>query len=137
MAFDPATGFLYVADVGQDLYEEVSVVPKGGNCGWAYYEGNHLASLLYPTQPTILQNPPPGLIFPIQEYPHSGTAGYTGNAVIGGRVYRGNRISQLYGAYVFSDNGSGNVWFLRYNGSTSTPFQRITGASGPSARSRS
>ena len=131
--FDPDTGFLYVADVGQDLYEEVDVMPKGGNGGWSYYEGLHLASLLYTNQPGILTNPPPGLIFPIQEYPHSGTAGYTGNAVIGGVVYRGNRISQLYGAYVFSDNGSGNVWILRYDGSNTVPFQQITLASGPSA----
>jgi len=132
-SFDLVTGWLYVGDVGQDLYEEVDVVPKGGNCGWAYYEGNHLASLLYPSQPTILTNPPPGLIFPIQEYPHSGTAGYTGNSVIGGVVYRGTRISQLYGAYVFADNGSGNVWMLRYDGSNTVPYQPITTAAGPSA----
>jgi len=131
--FDPATGWLYVGDVGQDLYEEVDVIPKGGNGGWSYYEGLHLASTLYPGQPGILANPPPGLIFPIQEYPHSGTAGYTGNSVIGGVVYRGSRISQLYGAYVFSDNGSGNVWFLRYDGSNTVPFQQITTGSGPSS----
>jgi uncharacterized repeat protein (TIGR03806 family) len=133
MSFDPATGRLYVGDVGQDLYEEVDVVPKGGNCGWAYYEGFHLAAPLYPTQTTLLTNPPPGLIFPIQEYPHSGVANYQGNSVIGGVVYRGRRISQLYGAYVFADNGSGNVWMLGYNGTNTVPFQRITGASGPSA----
>jgi len=132
-SFDPLTGFLYVGDVGQDLYEEVDVVPKGGNCGWAYYEGTHLAAPLYPSQNTLLTNPPPGLIFPLQDYPHSGTAGYTGNAVIGGVVYRGNRISQLYGAYVFTDNGSGNVWMLRYDGSNTVPFQPITTAAGPSA----
>jgi uncharacterized repeat protein (TIGR03806 family) len=131
--FDPATGFLYVGDVGQDLYEEVDVMPKGGNGGWSYYEGLHLASTLYPGQPGILTNPPPGLIFPIQEYPHSGSANYIGNAVIGGVVYRGSRISQLYGAYVFSDNGSGNVWILRYDGSNTVPFQQITGGSGPSS----
>jgi uncharacterized repeat protein (TIGR03806 family) len=135
MSFDPVAGTLYVGDVGQDLYEEVDVVTNGGNCGWAYYEGNHLASTLYPSQPTILTNPPPGLIFPIQEYPHNGgTAGYTGNAVIGGIVYRGNRISQLYGYYVFSDNGSGSVWALRYDGSNTVPFQfLVTASGGPSA----
>jgi glucose/arabinose dehydrogenase len=132
-SFDLATGFLYVGDVGQDLYEEVDVMPKGGNGGWSYYEGLHLASTLYPGQPGILTNPPPGLIFPIQEYPHSGTAGYTGNSVIGGVVYRGSRISQLYGAYVFSDNGSGNVWILRYDRSNTVPFQEITTGSGPSS----
>jgi uncharacterized repeat protein (TIGR03806 family) len=135
--FDPVTGFLYVGDVGQDDYEEVDVMPKGGNGGWPYYEGLHVASLLYSGQPGIFttNNAPPGLIFPIQEYPHTGSANlanYIGNAVIGGVVYRGNRITQLYGAYVFTDNGSGNVWILRYDGSNTVPFQQITTCSGPS-----
>jgi uncharacterized repeat protein (TIGR03806 family) len=129
-SFDSGTGFLYVGDVGQDLYEEVDVVTNGANCGWAYYEGLHLAKLLYPSQSTILTNPPPGLVFPIQEIPHSGTANYTGNSVIGGVVYRGNRISQLFGAYVFSDNGSGSVWMLRYAGTNTAPFQYLATASG-------
>jgi glucose/arabinose dehydrogenase/mono/diheme cytochrome c family protein len=133
MSFDPATGFLYVGDVGQDLYEEVDVIAKGGNYGWAYYEGTHLAKSLYPNQGTLLTNPPAGLIPPIQEYSHSGNASYIGNAVIGGVVYRGQRISQLYGAYVFSDNGSGNVWALRYDGTNTVPFKRLTGAAGPAA----
>src|ERR1043166_9103719 len=89
--------FLYVGDVGQDKYEEVHVVTNGANCGWAYYEGLHDAHVAYPGESTILTNPPPGLVFPIQEYPHSGAQNYQGNAVIGGVVYRGNRISQLYG----------------------------------------
>ncbi|MDR3456313.1 MAG: PQQ-dependent sugar dehydrogenase [Verrucomicrobiae bacterium] len=132
-SIDPVTGFIYVGDVGQDLYEEVDVITNGANCGWAYYEGLHLAAPLYPSQNTLLTNPPPGLVFPIQEYPHSGTAGYTGNAVIGGLVYRGNRITQLYGAYVFTDNGSGNVWMLRYDGNNTIPFQLITSAASPTA----
>jgi glucose/arabinose dehydrogenase len=134
-SIDPGTGFIYVGDVGQDLYEEVDVITNGANCGWAYYEGTHLARPLYPSQSTILTNPPAGLTFPIQDYPHSGTVNYTGNAVIGGVVYRGNRISQLYGAYVFSDNGSGSVWMLRYDGSNTVPFQYLASApaGGPSA----
>jgi mono/diheme cytochrome c family protein len=53
--------------------------------------------------------------------------------VIGGVVYRGHRISQLYGAYVFGDNGSGNLWSLRYDGTHTVPFQRIASAGGPAA----
>ena len=132
-SIDPLTGFIYVGDVGQDINEEVDVITNGANCGWAWYEGLHLAQPLYPGQPGILTNPPAGLVFPIQEYPHSGTAAYIGNAVIGGVVYRGNRITQLYGAYVFTDNGSGNVWMLRYDGQNTVPFQQITTASSPSA----
>ncbi len=130
-SFDDATGWMYVGDVGQDNYEEVDVVTNGANCGWAYYEGVHLAKSLY-SQSTILTNPPAGLVFPIQEYAHgSGTS--QGNSVIGGVVYRGNRITQLYGAYIFSDYNSGNVWMLRYDGSNTVPFQRIAGASSPAA----
>ncbi|MEI9962781.1 MAG: PQQ-dependent sugar dehydrogenase [Limisphaerales bacterium] len=127
MSFDSTAGFLYVGDVGQNTYEEIDVIVKGGNYGWVYREGTHPG---YRTSEI-----PAGFtsIDPIQDYPHSGTSGYTGNAVIGGVVYRGNRISQLYGAYVFSDNGSGNVWMLRYDGTNATPFQRIASAAGPSA----
>jgi uncharacterized repeat protein (TIGR03806 family) len=134
MSFDPATGRIYLGDVGQDRYEEVDIITKGGNYGWAYYEGDHLASALYPGNPTILLNPPPGLTFPIQEYAHSGNANFIGNSVIGGVVYRGTRISQLYGAYIFADNGSaGNVWMLRHDGSNTVPFQRLLSASGPTS----
>jgi len=135
MSFDPATGFLYVADVGQDLYEEVSVITNGANAGWAYYEGKQLAKPLYPSRSTILTNPPPGLTFPIQDYAH-GSGTFQGNSISGGIVYRGSRISQLYGAYVFGDYTSGNIWMLRYDGSNTVPFQRITGANGPVAFGR-
>jgi len=131
-SFDSVAGTLYVGDVGQDLYEEVDVVTNGANCGWAYFEANHAASNLY-GQFSILIGPPPNLVFPIEEHPHSGTSGFTGNAVIGGTVYRGSRLSQLYGAYVFTDNGSGNVWSLRYDGTNGTQWTRLTGCSSPSA----
>ncbi|MBE0542149.1 MAG: PQQ-dependent sugar dehydrogenase [Verrucomicrobia bacterium] len=132
MSFDPATGFLYVADVGQNLYEEVSVITNGAHAGWPYYEGNLLARSLYPDRPNLYTNPPPGLTFPVQAYGH-GSGPLQGNSVSGGIVYRGDRISQLYGAYVFGDYTSGNIWFLRYDGTNTVPFQRITGASGPVA----
>ena len=135
MSFDPATGFLYVADVGQNLWEEVSIITNGANAGWSYYEGKQLAKPLYPSEPNIFANPPPGLTLPIQDYAHgSGTS--QGNSISGGIVYRGSRISQLYGAYVFGDYTSGNIWFLRYNGSNTVPFQRIAGANGPVAFGR-
>jgi len=132
-SIDPATGMIYVGDVGQDQYEEVDIITKGANCGWAYYEGLHLAQPLYPSQSTILTGPPAGLNFPITEIPHSGTANFTGNSVIGGVVYRGNRITQLYGAYIFTDNGSGTVWMLRQNGTNVVPYIPITSAQSPAA----
>src|ERR1051325_1600848 len=124
-SFDPVTGFLYCGDVGQDTGEEVDIVTKGGNYGWAYLEGTHPG---YRTSNTVVGP----FIPPIQEY-HHGTASNQGNAVIGGLVYRGNRFSQLAGSYVFGDNTSGNVWILRYDGTNTVPFQRITTRSGLSA----
>ncbi|HUR45069.1 MAG TPA: PQQ-dependent sugar dehydrogenase [Candidatus Saccharimonadales bacterium] len=123
-SFDPATGFLYCGDVGQDAWEEVDIIKKGGNYGWAYFEGTHTGFKSgIPAEP---------LIPPIQEYAH-GSGPAQGNAVIGGVVYRGNRFSRLFGAYVFGDNTSGNVWQLRYDGTNTVPFQRIAGLPGLSA----
>lgn len=126
MSFDRVTGFLYVGDVGQDTWEEVDVVVKGGNYGWVYREGAHPG---YRTTEA-----PAGFtsIDPIQDY-HHGSATNQGNSVTGGVVYRGQRLSQLYGAYVFADYVSGNVWALRYDGTNIIPFQRLTGTSNPSA----
>jgi len=113
-SFDPATGRLYCGDVGQDTYEEVDIIVKGGNYGWSYREGLHAGP----------RTPPPGFTFidPIQEHRH-GSAINQGNSVTGGVVYRGNRITQLFGAYVFADYVSGNIWALRDDGTNIASFQ--------------
>jgi len=126
MSFDSATGLLYVGDVGQDTWEEVDVIVKGGNYGWVYREGAH---------PGYRTNEAPAgfsSIDPIQDYRHGGATNQ-GNSVTGGVVYRGQRLSQLYGWYVFGDYTSGNIWALRHDGVTTIPFRRLTGASGPVA----
>ena len=113
MSFDRATGDLYIADVGQDRYEEVDVVTNGGNYGWAYYEATNLAAQLYPGQPTLLSDPPPGLAFPLWFYPHTSVGGsdpqLNGNSISGGVVYHGNQLPELSGAYVFGDFESANL----------------------------
>ncbi len=131
-SFDPLTGVIYLGDVGQDRYEEVDIITKGGNYGWSYREGLHVANKADGVTPCRTKTPGEPLIAPIAEYSHgSGTP--QGNAVIGGVVYRGTRMSQLVGTYVFGDNVSGNIWTLRYDGTNATPFQRITGRNGLSA----
>jgi glucose/arabinose dehydrogenase len=109
-SFDPVTGLLYLADVGQGAREEVDVIYKGGNYGWAYREGLIAG-------PKAAQAPPGFThIDPVQDYPRS-----EGFSVTGGVVYRGSRIPALYGAYIFADYGSGRVWQMRYEtNSTST-----------------
>ncbi len=113
--FDPATGFLYCADVGQNAYEEINIIVKGGNYGWAYREGLHLGPK---TAPTNFVSIPP-----IQEYTH-GNATNQGYVVIGGLVYHG-ADARLAGNYVFADYQSGNIWQLHYDGTNTIPFQYL------------
>ena len=124
-SFDPATGFLYCGDVGQNTWEEVDVVTKGGNYGWAYREGLHAG---YRATNSVVGP----LIDPIQEYQH-GTGTTQGNSITGGVVYRGARFPLLHGWYVFADYASGNIWRLRYDGTNTVPFERIAGRGGLSA----
>ena len=120
-SWDRLTHALYVADVGQDAWEEVSVVPSAGgagtNFGWSYCEGTH--DMRNPT--THMLNYPGGCASlaggtaPIVEYPHSGgLMQASGSAsVVGGYVYRGAAIPALRGAYFFADTESSRFAVLR------------------------
>ena len=101
-SFDRSSGRLFVADVGQDSFEEIDIVTKGGNYGWNVMEGDHCF------------NPPSGcntagLNLPIVEIPHP-----EGEAVIGGFVYRGTALAGMQGRYVFGDL-NGQIWTLTEN----------------------
>ena len=100
-SFDRGTRRLFAGDVGQDDWEEVDIVTRGGNYGWNTMEGKHCYP---PGQPTCDQT---GLTLPIVEYSHS-----EGVAVIGGYVYRGASIPGLNGLYVFGDL-NGKIWALK------------------------
>lgn len=103
MSFDLETGELWVGDVGQLLWEEVDKVVAGGNYGWRCREGAHD---FRPDDPECAGQT---LIDPEFEYDHS-----DGNcAVTGGYVYRGSRVPELYGSYIFGDSCSGNIWAVR------------------------
>ena len=96
---------LFVADVGQNRFEEVSIVEKGGNYGWNVREGTHCFSTESPSTPpescpTSTSDGQP-LIDPIIEYSHGGDIG--GVAVVGGYRYTGSAIPGLEAAYVFAD----------------------------------
>lgn len=102
-SFDQQTGDLYIADVGEKLYEEVDFQPansKGGeNYGWNLYESNH----------SYKGGDQNGLVFPIAEYEH-----LTGGcAIIGGYVYRGKTLPALVGTYIYGDYCRGTMWSLR------------------------
>jgi uncharacterized repeat protein (TIGR03806 family) len=104
-SFDRASGELWVGDVGQDVWEEVDKVKRGGNYGWHIRE----AANCYPPSTTTCQTA--GLIDPIVQYKHGGT----GYCVIGGYVYHGSAIPSLVGQYVFADEVSGNIWRIVYD----------------------
>jgi glucose/arabinose dehydrogenase len=118
-SFDPMTGILYCGDVGQDQYEEVDIITKGGNYGWATWEGTNTPPSGVSTngQPIPL-NP----IFPIYTYAHASLGG-PGNCIIGGVVYRSSRFPNLYGSYIFGDYVSGAFWRMNYNGTNITTPQ--------------
>jgi len=92
------TGELWVADVGQNLWEEVDVVTRGGNYGWRCREGAHDFD-------TSVNCGGKTFINPVAEYDHS-----LGNSITGGYVYRGTQNTSLVGRYLFADFGSGRIW---------------------------
>ena len=105
-AFDRETGLLYIADVGQNAWEEIDVVPSaspGLNFGWNIMEGNHC----YPGGACSSA----GLVAPALEYSHA-----EGCSVTGGFVYRGRAIPELAGHYFYADYCSGWVRSFRYAG---------------------
>jgi glucose/arabinose dehydrogenase len=99
--FDRQTGDLYIGDVGQDKWEEIDYLPAGSpagtNFGWNYLEGTHPYS--QKTPPADLQLAPP-----IVEYRHSEDC-----SVTGGVVYRGSRLPEWNGLYLFGDYCTGNI----------------------------
>ena len=96
-------GRLWCADVGQDLYEEINWIEKGGNYGWSYREGAHAFALRTDTPPEGTK-----LIDPVFEYNHG-----EGLSVTGGIIYRGEKRPELKGAYIYGDFVIGKIWALR------------------------
>lgn len=106
MAFDSATGALWVGDVGQGDVEEVDIVTRGGNYGWNRLEGRDCYS---PPSGCSTQ----GTTLPVASYRHD-----RGCSITGGVVYRGSAIPELRGHYLYGDFCSGRIWALPADGGT-------------------
>ena len=108
-SFDRTTSDLYIADVGQNTYEEIDFQaasdPGGENYGWRIMEGLHCFS----PQAGCDQS---GLTMPIAEYTHD-----DGCSITGGYVYRGAAYPAMQGAYFFADYCSGIIWSLQRDAS--------------------
>ena len=107
MAFDRATGDLWIGDVGQRDWEEVDVARAGiggTNFGWNVTEGSHCFKPSRNCRTT-------GLTAPVTEYGHE-----LGCTVIGGTVYRGTAQTLLAGGYLFADYCSGRAWAIPADG---------------------
>jgi glucose/arabinose dehydrogenase len=98
-SFDKESGMLYCADVGQDMYEEIDIIEKGGNYGWRIMEGNHCFNPSVNCETNLLK-------LPVAEYDHN-----LGTCIIGGYVYN-RKGSAFEGHYIFAD-WTGKVFSLK------------------------
>jgi glucose/arabinose dehydrogenase len=103
MSFDRKTGHLWLADVGQDLWEEIDIVKKGGNYGWSIREGTYAFGNA-PGSATA------SVVAPVWEYDHR-----IGKSITGGYVYRGKKLPELDGHYLYGDYVAGKLWALQYD----------------------
>jgi hypothetical protein len=125
-SFDRLTGDLWVADVGQNIWEEIDFElasdPGGRNYGWRLMEGMHCFN-----PPDNCDDGDPPLTYPIHEFDHGGGR----CSVTGGYVYRGSAVPQIYGAYFFADFCSNQIWSLRYDGETVSELTERTSELAP------
>ena len=113
-SFDRKTGELYAGDVGQNDWEEIDLVRRGGNYGWRVTEGFHCTPKVNPNCDQA------GYEKPLLEYAHD-----EGISVTGGFVYRGAKIPALQGAYLYADFASCDLWAIRVQDGKATKPQTL------------
>lgn len=125
-SFDRKTGDLYIADIGQNHWEEINFQPassKGGeHYGWNLMNGTHPFPL--EKEQTGEKTPVVGVL-PVAEYSHA----TDGICVIGMGVYRGSEFPSLDGTYFLGDWGSGRVWGLKRDGGGKWQMQEMINTS--------
>ena len=132
-SFDLLTGDLFIGDVGQNNWEEIDVIPGnnmgGQNFGWNIMEGFHC----YPEEIDCNKT---NLNEPIWEYPNNANYLKTlvgikqnkmdGCSITGGYVYRGSKIPEFYGRYIFGDYCTGKVWSFAYENGEASDIKNHT-----------
>lgn len=116
LSFDARSGQLWLADVGQDLWEEINRVESGANYGWGDREGP-AKSFAHPH--SYLSNA--ATTDPVHAYTRMRGEGI---CIVGGLLYRGQKLPQLDGSFVFADWGYGTVWALGIDPSSGQPSRR-------------
>jgi glucose/arabinose dehydrogenase len=131
--FDRETGDLYIADVGQNIWEEVNFhsategAGRGVNFGWRCWEGNHSYTSSTVT-PCGSCDSLSCFVFPVHEYNH--TSGRC--SITGGTVYRGLAVPDLAGTYFFADYCSGEVFSFKMAGGAAVDLTDRTAELKPS-----
>src|SRR4051794_3429824 len=113
-SFDPPNGRLWAGEVGQDLWEMIYLIRRGGNYGWSVQEGAHPFRPERPRGPGEFERP-------IVEQPHSDF-----RSITGGYVSHSDRLPELKGAYLYGDYDTGRVWMLRYEGDADGRRGKVT-----------
>ena len=116
LSFDAKSGQLWCADVGQDLWEEINRVEKGANYGWSDRDG--------PAQSVFHAHgylPNVATTDPVHAYTRMRGEGI---CIVGGLLYRGKKLPQLDGSFVFADWGYGTAWALMMDPATGVPLKR-------------
>ena len=117
MFWDLPTSTLYLSDVGEEAGEEINVIVKGGNYGWPYRLANEPGPKADQAPANFSSIPP------LLTYARGESGPTVGRAAIGGVVYRGSRLPELNGAFIFGDYYAGNVWMLRNSGNSLQSWQ--------------
>ncbi len=101
---DRKTGNIFAADNGWESWEMVHQIVRGGNCGWPIMEGRAIL------RSEVTQGPTP-IRPPVKDHSHT-----EANSVIGGPIYRGSKLKDLDGTFVYGDYITGTIWGLKAEG---------------------
>jgi glucose/arabinose dehydrogenase len=110
-AWDPNNGNLFLADIGQNVVEELSLITRGANLGWNVWEGSYRFVSRDGVNP---ENPrsDPAMTYPVVEYAQPDPILQSSSAITGVHVFRNNSIPQLQNLVIFGDQPMGEIFYI-------------------------